>query len=170
MVTVLHVDRLTRASTRGFTLIELMVAVTVLGVLAVISAPYLGDFVLNARLRDASQQLRAALVQARSEAITRNAEIDVVPNSPNWGAGWQIKAGALVLLSTDAFDNLAVPLPSTSTTITYRSNGRTTSGGQTIVLAINGASQIKARCVVLDASGRASVMLDSDSDASNGCA
>lgn len=170
MVTVRNINRLAPASTRGFTLIEVMVVVMVLGVLAVISAPYLGDFVLNARLRDASQQLRATLVQARSEAITRNAEVDVVPNSPNWGAGWQIKADALVLASTDAFDNLAIPLPSTSTTITYRPNGRTTGGGQTIVLAINGASQIKARCVVLDASGRASVMLDSDGDASNGCA
>lgn len=61
-----------RATAMGFTLIEVMVAVTVLSMLMVLAVPALGDWVRNARVRSAAEALRSDLQMARAEAIRLN--------------------------------------------------------------------------------------------------
>lgn len=71
--------------TQGVTLIELMVAVAVVAILAMVAAPALGDFILKARVRGAAEALWNDLTYARSESVLRNQTITVSITS---GASW----------------------------------------------------------------------------------
>ena len=53
----------------GFTLIEIMVAVSIVAVLSAVAIPGLIEFILNSRLRTQSSELVANLTYARTEAI-----------------------------------------------------------------------------------------------------
>ncbi len=57
---------------RGFTLIELMIALGVMGVLMALAGPAMLDFILMQRLRSTNSQLVTDLQFARSEAATNN--------------------------------------------------------------------------------------------------
>jgi len=59
----------------GFTLVEAMVAMTVLLFLLIAAVPSLGAFTGNVRLRVASEGMRDGLAVARNEAIRRNATV-----------------------------------------------------------------------------------------------
>ncbi len=59
----------------GMTLIEVMVALVIAGVLVGVGLPFMGDALANARLREAGNTLLAETHFARSEAIKRNARV-----------------------------------------------------------------------------------------------
>lgn len=65
-----------RADANGFTLIELVVTVTVAGILAVIAVPAYKQFVESGRLTAATNDLVGDLSYARIEAMKRGAGID----------------------------------------------------------------------------------------------
>ncbi len=77
---------------QGFTLIELMVAISLLAVLAALAAPAMGDFIVRQRVASQAGDLALAMALARSEAIKSSTSIAVIPEtvSPN---GWA-NAGA----------------------------------------------------------------------------
>lgn len=56
---------------RGFTLLELMVVIVVASILLGVAVPALGDWIRNARLTSAANDLVASLHYARSESIKR---------------------------------------------------------------------------------------------------
>lgn len=67
---------------RGLTLIELMVGLAVLAVLIAAGAPFMGDMVVNSRLRESGNLLYTETMMAQSEAIKRNTLVRVtVPSS-----------------------------------------------------------------------------------------
>ncbi len=72
---------------RGFTLIELMVAITVLGVLLMLGLPSFMEMIQNTQVRTAAEGILDGLQVARSEAVRRNAHTQFVLGP---GTGWTV--------------------------------------------------------------------------------
>ena len=142
-----HPHRGAQPSERGFTLIELMVTVSVLAILLAVAAPSFSEFVAGQKVKTAANDLTTALILARSEAIKRNADIVVAPvTADTWASGWNVTAAGTMLLQQQALPN--VSLTKTPSTITYKSSGRPTATSR---FEIAGASTI--RCLSVDTSG-----------------
>lgn len=62
----------TRHSQQGFTMIELMVGVIVIGILAAVGAPSLRSWVQNAQIRTTAEAIQNGLQLARAGAVHRN--------------------------------------------------------------------------------------------------
>lgn len=96
------------AKERGFTLLELMTALTVLAVLLAVGVPSFSDIARNNRSAANSNELVSAFAIARSEAIRRGARVTVCPSEDgeqctnSWGAGW-------IVFSDDAANDNASP-------------------------------------------------------------
>jgi type IV fimbrial biogenesis protein FimT len=153
---------------RGFTIIELMITVTIAGILAVYALPELRILIYNQRVRGVTSDLVAALIVARSEAIKRNAQVSVVPNGGNWASGWTVQTGTTTLRAQDPLTGITVTGPAGN--VSYRGNGRLPGSSQILfTFRSTNMSQVTMRCVVIDPSGRPNIQMDKDSDTSNGC-
>ena len=77
---------------RGFTLIELMVTVTIGVILMMLAIPGFDSFRKNAELTSASNSLMASLNAARSEAMKKGTNSMVMPTDAggSWNAGWKV--------------------------------------------------------------------------------
>lgn len=77
----------------GFTLIELMVAVAVVGVVVAIGMPSFGELLKNNRMVTQANTIIASLHQARSETINRGISVRIEPlvAGTDWSAGWQLR-------------------------------------------------------------------------------
>ena len=80
----------------GFTLVELMMAITVAAILLVIAVPSFRDAALGSRLSAVANNLLASVQLARSEAIKRNQTVTLCASingstcagSGDWEQGW----------------------------------------------------------------------------------
>ncbi|GAC1308529.1 MAG: hypothetical protein NVSMB10_14840 [Steroidobacteraceae bacterium] len=137
----------TRGAEYGFTLIELMVTLTVAGILLAIAVPAFNNFVLNDRDAGQVNSLIASLNYARSEAIKRGSPtgVKVCPstdaatcnNGTGWAAGWIVldlnpaAPPPLVLQNIPAMggSNTLTPVGPAAAGITFLSNGLATPAG-----------------------------------------
>jgi type IV fimbrial biogenesis protein FimT len=60
---------------RGFTLVEMMVAVAIVAILMAVAVPNFQAFIRNTAIRSAAESMQAGLNLARSEALRRNARV-----------------------------------------------------------------------------------------------
>lgn len=77
----------------GFTLIELMITLALLGIILGIAMPLLTDFAIKQRVSSKANEMMLSLAFARSEAIKRNLDIRVMPVTAahnGWKDGWCI--------------------------------------------------------------------------------
>lgn len=61
--------------TRGFTLVELMVAIAIMALLLMAVSPGVNNWMVNVRIRNAASAIEQGLQQARQEAIRRNQSV-----------------------------------------------------------------------------------------------
>jgi type IV fimbrial biogenesis protein FimT len=59
----------------GFTLLELMVSLAIVGTLLAVGIPAMGDYIRNSRITGAANDVMGALHYARSEAVKRRASV-----------------------------------------------------------------------------------------------
>lgn len=75
----------------GFTLVELLIALLLAGVLASLAVPSYRSFAINQQLSAASSDFLVSILQARSEAIRQGKIVAVLPNDgASWTSGWYV--------------------------------------------------------------------------------
>ena len=159
--------RISRVS--GFTIIELMVTVTIMAILLSLAAPSLGNLVRDQRVKTATFDVYSAVTFARSEAIKRNVDVQIVPvDAAEWASGWSIQVGGGTLKAQDALSGLNITGPAAA--ITYQRDGRIAgAANETFVLKSSESAAVTARCVRLDLSGRPNIKVDTNSNSADGC-
>jgi len=174
-----------RRAMRGFTLIELMIAVAIVGVFLALGLPEMRNLVRNQRLKTTSLDIFASLQLARSEAVKRNTSNVMMAGktagASGWQSGWYVcvdsnsdgtcTAADLVLLDQDAVD-ASITLSGPAAAVTYARDGRLPSGAAAAAFTLKSGSNNKVspmRCVDIDLSGRPRTRADSNGIDSDGC-
>ena len=111
-----------RRSQRGFTLIEIMISLTVLGILLMIALPNFSEWLQNQQLRAASEATLNGLQVARAAAIRRNVPVQFVSGP---ATAWTVtEVGTGVVVQSRAHEegspNAVLTItPAAATTVTF---------------------------------------------------
>jgi type IV fimbrial biogenesis protein FimT len=147
-------------SSRGFTLIEVLIALSIMGLLFMLALPSMAKFLQNSQIRTAAESLQNGLQLARAEAVRRNTRIEYVlmavdPNVGNVGGtpnvagpNWMVRnfqpGGAYT--ATDfvqgggTYQSPNVVIAAPDATIVFNGFGRTDlTGTDTITITYPGA-------------------------------
>jgi type IV fimbrial biogenesis protein FimT len=87
---------------RGFTLVEAITVLSIMAILAGVSAPSFVWLNQATQIRGATFDLVADLDFARSEAVKRNDDVVVAPRNGDWTNGWTVTTGGNTLRQRDA--------------------------------------------------------------------
>ena len=145
----------TQRTQRGFTLIELMVVVSILAIILTAAAPSFRAFLEGQQVKALAYDLTTDLLLARSEALKRNVNVAIARSGADWSGGWTTATAATnERISTRNASAHTVAISGAPAAITFDVNGRVSSPAAEVRITI-GSGSAASRCVELGLSGRA---------------
>lgn len=161
-----------RRRARGFTLIEIMVVIVIMGTLMAIGVPGIQTLLNNQKMKSATFDLVTTAMFARSEAIkwggVSGSSISIVAPSNNFSNGWCIVFTSTTTCNTSApadgvmqiikpTANMTYVYQGTAAPIIFNRTGRL-AGGVPITLRVTDIDNYATpRCVTFDINGNARV-------------
>lgn len=110
-----------RRRQRGISLIEVMLAASIVGVLTSAAVPSMNDVLVQQRLRTGSSDLFASFNLARSEAIRRGSSVVVAPtDARDWSSGWKVFADENDNGAQDPNEAMIIERPSVNSGVAIR--------------------------------------------------
>src|SRR4051812_29594780 len=76
----------------GFTLIEVLVVVTIIALMLVIGVPAMGEFVADQRVRTVASDITSEIALARAKSIETSHRVYIQKMGVLWNNGWRIYA------------------------------------------------------------------------------
>lgn len=144
----MHQDKLKQ----GFTLVELITVIAIVAILAAVAIPSFRDIINSQRIKNASFELFASLMTARSEAIKRNANVTITAASGGWEDGWQISAGGTVIKDHAPLNQVVVSNAPTS--LVYGRTGRlSATASSSFQFDVDPQNENYVRCITIELSG-----------------
>jgi type IV fimbrial biogenesis protein FimT len=129
----------------GLTLLEMLVALAILGIMAAVGVPSLMDTVNRMAVTSAARTISSSLSLARSEAVKRGSDVSICPSadgtdceSDNWAGGWivfvdangdadgdtgSVDAGDTVIRVFDPLSDIVMDAAPATDLLTYDSKG-----------------------------------------------
>lgn len=163
------------ACSRGFTLIELMIAIGLTGLLLSMAVPALDQFTSSARQTSAINDFVASMHLARSTAVTTNFRTTICTSSngnscevASWNDGWIVFTDRdsdqvvdnddTILATVEGVEGLNIQSGEFGRFLMYRPNGRamtaTANGNSGQFTVCDDRGSDKAKVVIVDLSGR----------------
>lgn len=156
---------------QGFTLIELMITISIAAILLAVGIPSMRDMIQQNRLTGNVNEFVAANMLARSEAIKRGSPVtlcravnaesgsDACAAAGDWNTGWLVGVGpsnaVTEVLTRQKALSTGATVTATIPAITYGGMGQPTTSDNSFTFAND--CKLEGRKVVISRSGHASV-------------
>jgi len=155
----------------GVTLIELIITISIAGILVSIAIPSFSSIIRSTRLTTYANELVTSLNLARSEAVKRGVQVSVKKKgstNQNWDSGWDIFTDLDGDGTLDAADTLLKTYPALTNGFTLRtgtvgyqdfaaylpSGLSLNSSGDTFRLCASSGDIVNSRAIEINALGR----------------
>ena len=78
------------AIARGFTLMELMIVLTIVAILVAVGLPNMTEFIAEQRVRTTASDIVSEIMFARAKAVEQSRRVVMEKLAVNWDQGWRI--------------------------------------------------------------------------------
>lgn len=113
---------------KGFTLIELMITISVVTVLSILGAPALSEFMEKNKIKTAATSMNSGIQLARSEAIKRNSTVSFNLTNSQWNVTTPDDELVAMAQSEVASTIIQDTLPTGASSLTFDNVGMLTIG------------------------------------------